>query len=136
MSANINPLGLSESVKSTIINNIDGLVHYPDPQARELKSAIASRYSIALENILTLNGAAEFFYLFFNTFRPRQVLIPVPSFSEYERAAKAASCGVKRFITYADTNFNIDSTLSLRPSIQKRSAVLSWLIPTIQPVIS
>ena len=108
MSANINPIGLSEAVKFAILSNIDGLVHYPDPQAIELKSAIAERYNFELENIITLNGAAEFFYLFFNTFRPRRVLVPVPSFSEYERSAKAAACEVKYFTTCAESNFNIN----------------------------
>ena len=46
MSANINPIGLSEAVKSAIVSNIDGLVHYPDPTARELKFAISNRYKI------------------------------------------------------------------------------------------
>ena len=106
-SANINPIGLSETVKTTIINHIDGLVHYPDPQARELKSAISARYNIAFDNILTLNGAAEFFYLFFNTLRPCRVIIPVPSFSEYDRAARSASCEVKYFFTQAEKSFKI-----------------------------
>ena len=106
-SANINPIGLSETVRTTILNHIDGLVHYPDPQARELKSAIAAKYNIALENIITLNGAAEFFYLFFNTFKPQRVMIPIPSFSEYERAARAANCEIKYFTTHAENSFNI-----------------------------
>ena len=108
MSANINPMGLSEAVKSAIMNNIDGLVHYPDPAAKELKSAIAVRYQIACKNIITLNGAAEFFYLFFNSIRPKRVLIVVPSFSEYERAALAANCEVRYFYTHIEENFDID----------------------------
>ena len=58
MSANINPLGLSEAVKSAIKSNIGGLVHYPDPMAQELKSAISARYKVNYNNIITLNGAA------------------------------------------------------------------------------
>ncbi len=108
LSANINPLGLSEAVKSAIVNNIDSIIHYPDPEAKELKSAIAARYKINVDSIITLNGAAEFFYLFFNTFRPKRVLIIVPSFSEYERSAIAAGCEVKYFFTDAENNFNID----------------------------
>ena len=91
-SANINPLGLSELVKTAITDNIDGLIHYPDPSMLELKSSIAARYGIATKNIIGLNGAAEFFYLFFNVIKPASVLIPVPSFSEYERAA---NCNIK-----------------------------------------
>ena len=107
-SANINPLGLSKTVKAAITSGIDGLIHYPDPKAQSLKNAIATRYNVPFENIITLNGAAEGFYLFFNTFRPRRVMIPVPSFSEYERAAKAAGCDIKYFNTHAEENFKIN----------------------------
>ena len=109
MSANINPLGMSEAVKNAVLSGIDGLIHYPDPQARELKNTIVARYNLNFNSIITLNGAAEFFYLFLNTFRPQRVLIPVPSFSEYERAAKAAGCQVRYFTTCAEENFSIDS---------------------------
>ena len=108
MSANINPMGLSEAVKSAIVSNIDGLVHYPDPTARELKFAISNRYKINYNNIITLNGAAEFFYLFFNFIKYSNLLIVVPSFSEYERAAIASGCKVKYFFSKAINNFNID----------------------------
>ena len=107
-SANINPLGLSKAVKAAITSGIDGLIHYPDPQARRLKNSIATRYNVSSENIITLNGAAEGFYLFFNTFRPRRVVIPVPSFSEYDRAARAAGCNVKYFNTHAEESFKLD----------------------------
>ena len=108
MSANINPIGLSEAVKSAIISNIDGLIHYPDPAVRELKSAISTRYKVNYNNIITLNGAVEFFYLFLNAIRPKRVLIIVPSFSEYERAAMAAGCDIEYFFTYVEDNFNIN----------------------------
>ena len=107
-SANINPLGMSEAVKSAIVDNIDGLIHYPDPNALELKFAISSKYKINLENIITLNGAAEFFYLFFNIIRPQRVLIAIPSFSEYERAALSANCEVQYFKTHAENNFEVN----------------------------
>ena len=89
-SANINPLGIADGVRREIIANVDGLVHYPDPDGREIKQAIAEYYQVPEKNLLLGNGAAELFYLYFNTLRHRNVLIPVPSFSEYERAAVAA----------------------------------------------
>ena len=33
-SANINPLGLAPAVRAAIAENIDGVVNYPDPEAR------------------------------------------------------------------------------------------------------
>ena len=108
-SANINPLGLSEKISQTLIENFGGVVNYPDPNATELKSALSRRYKISEENLILLNGAAEFFYLYCNVFRPKKILIPVPSFSEYERAARAAGCEVEFFFTHAEENFHLDT---------------------------
>ena len=96
-SANINPLGLAPAVRAAIAENIDGVVNYPDPEARELKAALAEHYQVPRERLVLGNGAAELFYLFLNTVRPKAVLVPVPSFSEYERSALAAGAKVEYF---------------------------------------
>ena len=107
-SANINPLGLSEKVLRTLEENLRGVVNYPDPQAAELKRAIAQRYDVPESQLVVLNGAAEFFYLYLNATRPKRVAIPVPSFSEYERAARAAGCDVELVIMKAQEGFALD----------------------------
>ena len=58
-SANINPLGLSASVKDAIAAHIGGLVHYPDPEARELRAALAGAYETPEDTFVLGNGAAE-----------------------------------------------------------------------------
>ena len=107
-SANINPLGLSEKILRALTENLRGVVNYPDPNATELKRAISERYGVEEKNLVLLNGASEFFYLYLNATRPKKVLIPVPSFVEYERAARAAGCDVKFFVTDATDDFSID----------------------------
>ena len=107
-SANINPLGISEKIRAAIIENLDGVKNYPDPNATELKAAISQRYKVSPDNLILLNGAAEFFYLYLNVTRPQKVLIPVPSFSEYERAARAINAEINFFYTRADENFSVD----------------------------
>ena len=107
-SANINPLGLSEKILSTLTENLRGVVNYPDPNAAELKRALSRRYDVPEKNLVVLNGAAEFFYLYLNVMRPKRVVLPVPSFSEYERAARAAGCHVEYFFTRAEENFSLD----------------------------
>ena len=107
-SANVNPLGLSPAVHAAIESGIDEVVHYPDPEARELKQAIAQHYNLPVDQIVLGNGAAELFYLFFQTLRPHQVLLPVPSFSEYERAALAARCRVNYFGLEDEQDFRLD----------------------------
>ena len=40
-SANINPLGVPDVLRSAIVNVVDFLVHYPDPAQRRLRQALA-----------------------------------------------------------------------------------------------
>ena len=107
-SANINPLGLSGKILQTLTENLRGIVNYPDSNAIELKRALYRRYKVSEKNLVLLNGAAEFFYLYLNATRPKRVVIPMPSFSEYKRAAMAAHCDVKYFFTDAAENFSLD----------------------------
>lgn len=93
-SANINPLGLSPRVKEAILAHIDAAIHYPDPRARELRASLAAHYDRAPGDFILGNGAAELFYLYTFVTRPKRVLLPVPAFSEYERAAHAAGAAV------------------------------------------
>lgn len=107
-SANINPCGLSPAVRRAVEMNIDDIVHYPDPNALALKRAISMHYEVTENTILLGNGAAELFYLFFYTYRPRTILLPIPSFSEYERAALAARCVVRYHRLMPEQNFSLN----------------------------
>ena len=122
-SANINPFGLSDKILKVLTENLRGVVNYPDSNALELKRAISQRYGVDDKNLVVLNGAAEFFYLYLNVLRPKRVIIPVPSFSEYERAARAAFCEIKYFFTAAEENFAIN-TEKLRAEIKNPSDVV------------
>lgn len=107
-SANINPMGLSSSVRRAIEEGIPRLVHYPDPSARALKQAIAEHYGAPFAGIVLGNGGAELFYVLFHTVRPKRVLLPVPSFSEYERAALSAGAEVVYFPLREEDDFHLD----------------------------
>lgn len=107
-SANINPLGLSEKILRVLTENLRGIINYPDSRASELKKAISKRYGVQEKNLVVLNGAVEFFYLYLNVTRPKRVIIPAPSFSEYERAAQATFCEVTQFFTSSAENFAIN----------------------------
>jgi len=107
-SANINPLGLAPAVRQALADNLDGVVHYPDPEARELKAALAGHYQVPQGSLVLGNGAAELFYLFLQAVRPRRVLVPVPAFSEYERAALAARAEVRYHYLQAEGDFRLD----------------------------
>lgn len=108
-SANINPLGLAPEVKEVIAQNIEGIVHYPDPAAREMKAALARHYGLPQEQLLLGNGAAELFYLLLHMVRPKRVGLPVPSFSDYQRAAEAVGAEVVFSPLLAAEDFQVDT---------------------------
>lgn len=107
-SANINPLGLSAAVKKSIEDNIDKLVHYPDPKGSELKRAISQYYGVPEEEIVLGNGASELFYVYMHAIGAKNVKIPVPSFSEYERSANALEGNISYFYLNSEDGFTLD----------------------------
>ncbi len=107
-SANINPLGYSQSVYKAIEEAIPSIIHYPDPQGRLLKKELAAHYGIETDSVILGNGAAELLYLFFYWMRPERVIIPVPSFSEYERSALAAGCQLSYYTLSEESGFTIN----------------------------
>lgn len=109
-SANINPLGLAPEAAQVIADNIAGIVHYPDPAARKLKAAICGHYGIPLEQLILGNGAAELFYLLLHIIRPRRVGLPVPSFSDYQRAAEAVGAEVIFSPLPSAEDFQVDNS--------------------------
>ncbi|MBI5026128.1 MAG: threonine-phosphate decarboxylase [Nitrospirae bacterium] len=108
-SASINPLGVSKNAKAEIRNHMKYLHNYPDPDAKKLRLQIAKHHNIEPESIICGNGSTELIYLVVRAIRPERVLIPAPTFSEYERACKASdelrvtSCELKK-----ENNFDID----------------------------
>jgi threonine-phosphate decarboxylase len=107
-SANINPLGLPAAVRAAIEDALPLIVHYPDATAAALKEAISRRYAVGTELITCGNGAAELLYVLCYRRRPRRVLVPAPTFSEYERAARAAGATVDYFPLTAADGFRLD----------------------------
>ncbi len=85
-SASINPLGVPEPAARAIRENIGLLVHYPDPFADSFSSTMAEHLGVASRSVICGNGSTELIYLLARVFRPRRVLVPAPTFSEYERA--------------------------------------------------
>ncbi|MBE6086058.1 MAG: threonine-phosphate decarboxylase [Selenomonas ruminantium] len=107
-SANINPLGLAPEVKQVIAENIEGIIHYPDPKARKLKAALSGHYRIPKDQLLLGNGAAELFYLLVHMVRPKRVALPVPSFGEYQRTAEAVGAEICFVPLQAEADFAPD----------------------------
>ncbi len=107
-SANINPLGLADSVRAAIETAVPDVVHYPDVAAAELKRELCRQYALKTENLLLGNGAVELLYLLCQLQKPRRVLIAAPSFNEYERASRAAGAAVDYLYLDETDGFSFD----------------------------
>lgn len=104
-SANINPLGLPDSVKKALIESMDAFSCYPDPLCRELVCKIAELEQVSKENVLCANGAADLIFRISWAMRPRNALIAVPTFAEYEQALSSVGCHVNYFSLKKENDF-------------------------------
>lgn len=89
-SSNVNPLGFPYSVKNVIKKNTSLLSVYPDPNSSKLKNDLEKYIGISKRQIVVGNGATEIIYNFCKAFirKNNRVIIPIPTFGEYEAAAR------------------------------------------------
>lgn len=93
-SVNSNPLGVRPEILEAVTHAVGELEHYPDIQCERLRGAIGRYEGVPVQQILCGNGAAELFYAAAFGIRPNRALIPAPTFSEYEKALRAAGCEI------------------------------------------
>ena len=93
-SANINPLGMPDSVREAIVHSAADCMHYPDPDCTVLIQEIAKHEQISTAKIVCGNGAADLIYRIVRAVQPKQALICAPTFSEYRDALHEIGCNV------------------------------------------
>ena len=108
-SASINPLGVPKSVQEAMRQNMQYLFNYPDPDTKRLRLKISENIGISPNSIICGNGSTELIYLIVRALRPARVLIPQPTFSEYERACrKNFGINVIRYELKRENDFGVD----------------------------
>lgn len=114
-SSNVSPAGMPLSVKSVLKNRLEKIVDYPDSDSNDLLSGLKKYTGLPESNLIVGNGAIEIIYNFCNSFLSKKhVLIPAPTFGEYETAAKLVDCKINFFKTM-DLSENLDSFISKIP---------------------
>lgn len=93
-SVNTNPLGMPGRVKKALTEAVEESGNYPDIRAEQLKGAVAKWGGFREEMLVFGNGASELLLAAVHAAKPGKILIPVPSFLGYEKAAEAAECEV------------------------------------------
>ncbi|MFU0883534.1 threonine-phosphate decarboxylase CobD [Kluyvera cryocrescens] len=96
-SANINPLGMPESLKQAIINNLNCAERYPDVEYQQLHQALAAHHGVPASWILAGNGETESIFTLVHGLKPRRAMVVAPGFAEYRRALETIDCKIETY---------------------------------------
>jgi threonine-phosphate decarboxylase len=115
-SSNVNPMGMPKKTKSILRKHIEKINDYPDIHSTKLITALSHHLNIPETNLLVGNGAIEIIYNFCNAFLSKNtpVLIPIPTFAEYEVASKLNNAKVLFYKTMNLSN-NLSQFISKIP---------------------
>ncbi len=107
--------GSSKLAKEYIVNNIDKVSVYPDPEYLELKTSISNYCNCSIDNILLGSGATELISSFIKTINPKKALILSPAYSEYEKELSKIECNITKYFSKKEYNFtiNIDNLIEI-----------------------
>ncbi len=107
-SANVNPLGVSPMLRSTLSNHIDAITTYPDREYTALRKCIADYVDTDYENIIMGNGSTELISLFIQIEHPKKALILGPTYSEYEREISLGNGTCLYYPLKEEQDFSLD----------------------------
>lgn len=115
-SSNVNPLGFPSSITKIINKNRSLFSVYPDPNSSKLRDDLQKYTGIKKNQIIVGNGATEIIYNFSKIFlhKDSKVLIPIPTFGEYEVASRLSGSKITFFKTM-NLNKSISEFQDLMP---------------------
>lgn len=106
--ANVNPLGLSESLKKELCAHLDIISSYPDRNYTSLKQAIGAYCSCAPETVVVGNGSTELISLLISQRHAKRALVLGPTYSEYERELSLTGGSLTYYHLQEEREFVLD----------------------------
>ena len=110
-SANLNPLGMPESVKKAAREAIGRSDCYPDPFCSSLNERIKEQWNVRGDRIVFGNGADDLIYRIVYAERPKRAVIVTPTFTEYAAALENVDCEIIEHRLSAENGFALDETI-------------------------
>jgi len=91
LASNENPLGLAQSVKDALQNELAELTRYPDANGYYLKKALADKYAVSIEQVTLGNGSNDLLELVARAFvsREHEVIFAQHAFVVYPLVTQA-----------------------------------------------
>lgn len=106
--ANVNPLGISYKLKTTLCDRIDAITSYPDRDYTALRTSISNYVHVDKDHIIVGNGSTELISLFIQITAPKKALLITPTYSEYERELALCGGSLDYFPLKEEENFYCD----------------------------
>lgn len=110
-SSNINPYGLAEGVKNSIVESLEYADRYPDFNCRALSAALSEYENVQKDYIFCSNGAEESIFRIVHFLKPKNALVIAPTFSEYEHALEAIGCNINYHYLKEENDFILDEDI-------------------------
>lgn len=104
-SVNTNPLGLPECVKTALRSDESIYTRYPDTQYRALRAALEQHHGVREGQVLCGNGAADMIFRLCAWKKAKRILLPAPTFSEYERSVRLFGGEIREHKLSPDNGF-------------------------------
>ncbi|MBE5943324.1 MAG: aminotransferase class I/II-fold pyridoxal phosphate-dependent enzyme [Lachnospiraceae bacterium] len=106
--ANLNPMGVPDSVTKALSDNMDAVIRYPGDYYGNLKSAIAVYLKCDADHIVLANGSADLLHKYAIAIEPKRAMVLVPTFSEYETVLKTHDCEMVYYELEESKNYQFD----------------------------
>lgn len=122
LASNENPLGPSREAVNAIVRNINNIHLYPDSDSFELRTAIAKKYKLPVENILVGGGSDEIIEIIAKTFfvPSDEIIVSKHAFIRYKMAGDLMSSEV---IEVPMKNFTHDLVAMAKAVTKKTKAI-------------
>jgi len=121
-SMNVNFLGPTPGVLAAARRAVDEMAWYPLDPPVGVRRAAATFLDVSEDRVILGNGASELIFLVAACLRPRRVLVVGPTFTEYERAARAWGAEIDVLWLSEDRDFRLAPADLDDPALHARIA--------------
>ena len=106
--ANVNPLGLSDTVRQKLTDHLDVLCRYPDREYKSLRRTVGAYCGADPAHIVVGNGSTELISLLISQRSPKKTLVLGPTYSEYARELSLVGGSMEYYHLREEQDFVLD----------------------------
>jgi threonine-phosphate decarboxylase len=122
-SVNLNPIGMPDIITENWHSLVNTVQDYPSINGEGITDFYKHKTGVEPCEFLAGNGSTELIYLIPRALRFKKVLIPAPSFYDYERASILAGAKVITYPLKPENNFALPSAMELETVINDVDAI-------------